>query len=352
MKLQFINFKHSAPQKGGFLLELMIGMMISIVVVVAIMTLYEKFEGDKRNTTQISQSLNAGALSLFPIERQASMAGYAFGNFPFLGCTTHVYNEISQTAQTFTLTPLLINKASDNTDSDSFTLFSSNASAAFSPVSLITTMSSATSSFTVDSSFGLLPGNIFLIGQAGQDCSIAQISSISNNIISHNSGNYQNISGENLTTQFNDSNGLNQAYQIGAKVINLGSTPQMMKYSIENNQLIQENLLSNTNTKTVLANQVVLLKAQYALDIQGDGNMDTWSDTTPDSSQIQSIVGIRFAYLVRSAIKEKTCNVTTNSEFNWQGGVMDVANIQDWGCYRYKLFQTVIPFRNMLWSGK
>ncbi|MBI1173808.1 MAG: hypothetical protein GC139_00915 [Sideroxydans sp.] len=116
----------------------------------------------------------------------------------------------------------------------------------------------------------------------------------------------------------------------------------------------------NAGTFVPIADGVVLLKAQYGTDANGDGIVDSteWSVAAP-ASPLQ-VMAVRVAIVARSAQPEKpnpatgVCATTTVSP-TWAGGTLDLSGNRglaagdDWKCYRYKVFQTTVPLRNVIW---
>jgi type IV pilus assembly protein PilW len=47
--------------------------------------------------------------------------------------------------------------------------------------------------------------------------------------------------------------------------------------------------------------------------------------------------------------KSKTCDTTTTPPV-WSGGTFNLSANPNWQCYRYKVFESTIPVRNMVWN--
>jgi len=41
---------------------------------------------------------------------------------------------------------------------------------------------------------------------------------------------------------------------------------------------------------------------------------------------------------------------TTTVKPTWGGGTAFVINTPNWGCYHYRVFETTIPMRNVIWK--
>ena len=121
---------------------------------------------------------------------------------------------------------------------------------------------------------------------------------------------------------------------------------------------------------------IVLMKALYGRDNDGDGVVDTYDTTAPvTNADWQKVLAVRIVMVARSGQREKdevtaaepTWNVGANVAVSYvpvPGGAATVcaagaaacevplplSQLSDWKHYRYKVFDTAIPLRNMLWS--
>jgi len=75
----------------------------------------------------------------------------------------------------------------------------------------------------------------------------------------------------------------------------------------------------------------------------------------PTAADWSRVLAVRVALLARGKIKEKrdpatnTCTTTTAAP-TWGGGTAFIINTPDWGCYHYRVFETTIPLRNVIWK--
>jgi type IV pilus assembly protein PilW len=128
---------------------------------------------------------------------------------------------------------------------------------------------------------------------------------------------------------------------------------------------------ANTWQSAALASGVVSLQAQYGFDTQSGTPSSTkvtrWSDTTfdadgngttGDNGDLRRLIAIRLAIVVRSAERsDQGCNATLPQ---WKAGAVNngqlastdisLDHVIDWRCYRYRVLQTEIPLRNLLWT--
>lgn len=351
-----INYKNK--EQGGLLIELMVGLVMSTLTVLAITTIYTMFEKQKRTTVQLGQTMSNINLAMFPLQHRAKTAGYGIAHASILGCNVKAYNNNGNRDFDFTLSPVLIYPGSGSTDSDriSFTYGSSETNML--PVKLTANSSANNANIKVENKIGFSPGHLVIMYEEGKNCNLVQVSSVvtANDVISRTTGDYTDpITGKKTDISYNKSGGLEggEDYSTNAIALNIGSSPEIVEYSIVNNQLIEKNGL-DLKTK-VVADNIVLLKARYGLDMDNNGVIDSWTTNIGSTANYKFLKAVKLAIIARAPLKEQKmngqCMVTKNSEFVWGEEVLDINGIvPDWGCYRYRFIQTVVPLRNMMWA--
>ncbi len=173
----------------------------------------------------------------------------------------------------------------------------------------------------------------------------------------------------------------------GARLVNLGGKVVIKVFAIRGGNLTVCEWIANNCTNAanyeVVANDIVSMRAVYGEDfdgsltpatINGDGIVDQWSRTAhTTTNQVSRTMAVGVQITARSGLKEKptsgtTCDATTNfarpdkaMTLDWYdqykpvvgslgGAAIDLsATSADWSCYRYKLFQTTVPIRNVIW---
>ena len=372
-KRKIIDFK---KQKGSFLVEMMIGLGMSVVTVLSVMTIYAQVEGQKRTTVQVGQTVSNAAMAMFPLLHDAKMAGFGV-NIPGLaGCNIYAYNANTSSNFILSMIPIQITDGGDNFTSDKISFTASSSTAYFSPVKLTSDYKGSEAVMKVDNRFGFNPGDLMIsIDPSGKSCTLSQVTDVpgtpgKTDNLTKNTGMYTDpVTGEKVKAAYNqaggikDNNGNNIDYSAGTKVLNIGSAPITSSYYIENNQIKKLDALSG-NTQ-VVGDNVVMLQAQYGMDMDLDGSVDKWIDyidPVTNKSDFQYVKGIRMAIITRSPLREKKdvsasgtvgeCSTTTNNEFNWSGGTMDISKTDaDWKCYRYRMLQSTVPLRNLIWAN-
>ena len=104
-----------------------------------------------------------------------------------------------------------------------------------------------------------------------------------------------------------------------------------------------------------IASNIVSLRAEYGSDatVPMDGFVDAYSPVTPATAcGWARVSAIRVALIARSSQYDRD-NVTAAAPL-WQGSASSpvvLSGFADWQHFRYKIFQTVVPLRNMAWQG-
>jgi type IV pilus assembly protein PilW len=275
------------------------------------------------------------------------------------------------------------------------------------------TMTANPNSLTVASQFGYRPGDLLLLFQPSlapapppQPCVFMEVTSVASNNVFHASGTYVLAnSAASVQARFNPPNftGLNLPLALtfgGNKTINPGvtrvynlgnlhdkddfpltqdpRTPAYDTYAISNNSLTFTNqfvVSGGFPTVSAIADNIVHMRADYGLDdglpagTAGDGVLDRFLDPASfnalPSPPWQYIISIRIAVVARSALIEKpgpgvTCDGTTPFP-TWSGNTSTVRGFDlsampvptgvTWDCYRYRVFETIVPVRNSLWRS-
>ena len=107
---------------------------------------------------------------------------------------------------------------------------------------------------------------------------------------------------------------------------------------------------------TPLFDNIVQLQAQYGKDLNNDGTVDVFDETTPASTaEWAAVLALRIAVVSRSSLYEKD-PVSPATIRLWDDSAASPTTTgpvwtltADERHYRYKVFQTVIPLRNMIW---
>jgi type IV pilus assembly protein PilW len=398
-----------ARARGFSMVELMVAMLIALIGTIVIFQVYEVSEGIKRTTSSGGEAQQNGAIALYTIDDDLRNAGMGFNETALAGCNMVGYdtarspNNFPTAPATMPMVPVFITAGGSATAPDQFSVFYGSQTRVAGSTNLIANMASATSPLVVANPYGYRTGDILLLAQpgAGTNCALMEVTAISSNQITHNSGTYSldwvPSGAQTKTARLNPAAGLGITYT-GAntvnatRVFNLGNLydssgnsaitnedfPVYNTYAISGNALTRTSGFSSAAAVAV-ADNIVHMRVVYGLDdgtnnntitynaayTAGDGIIDRFVDgtTTPNW---QRVIAVRIALVSRSALPEKPsagagqpCDTTPNAP-TWSGSAWSALGLQttfdlsadtNWKCYRYKVFETTIPLRNWIWRS-
>ena len=366
------RFRHTLPgaMHGMSLVEILVAAMIGLIGITVIMQVFAVADQQKRTTSGTSDAQISGNLALFGIERDLRYAGFNLvtNSTNMLGCLTHVYDRTRPAGNldyTVTMAPVTIVAGAGATP-DQVTIVYGNSATVIEPTRFSAAAASG-ADFPTRNAAGYLVGNVVVASEAGKDCSLGEITGFAANVntIKHENGasySYTNDGGVvTVTETHNKMGGLGIAYTDSAYLFALGRSPVIRTYLISNDRLVTQSLLPYIPAQDTdldgfsdaqIAPGIVQLKAQYGKDLDGDRIVDTWDTTTPTTAAgWLQVRAVRIGLLARSGQYEKTA--VTGTAPTWYGGAFTMANPADgtnWRNYRYRVYQTVVPLRNMIWS--
>ena len=109
------HFSHGPHRSRGFsLVELMVGLVIGTIAILVVLQVFALSEGSKRTTTGGDDAQNAGAIALVLMQRDLRQAGYGISSVALLGCNLALPVPAPGTATAWTLNalaPVTINHA-------------------------------------------------------------------------------------------------------------------------------------------------------------------------------------------------------------------------------------------------
>ncbi|MDE3022505.1 MAG: PilW family protein [Pseudomonadota bacterium] len=376
-------------QSGLSMMDIIVGIAISLISVLVIMQTYMVFEGQKRTTTNGADTIESGLMGLHDIATDTRMAGYGLTSMNALACTTlnSYYNGTTNT--NVAIAPVQIQ--SGGTSSDIITTIYSNSAMGGVPVSIAAQMPDSSSVLTVTNGNGIQANDMIWVSTPGSGlpCSQLQVTDMQTQ---HNGVNLLHDSG---LSQYNPPGGSNifpvQGYGITppSYVIDMGSLVQH-QFQVLCNTLTMtaitasagapsctsQNSFTNTNP---IANNIVMLKAQYGIAPAGSQSVNCWVNPTssgnacdsdnwasPSAADIARIKAIRVAIVTRSSQMDRqiVSNPCTNVSGETNQGpclwpdttsdpapLIDLSSNTNWRHYRYRVYQTVVPLRNILWAN-
>jgi type IV pilus assembly protein PilW len=372
MILRKVSFSPSALIRGFSLVELMVGIVIALISSLAIVQVFSTYEGQKRSTTAGSEAQENGLMALVQMEQDIHNAGAGVTDSNTLSCTTN-YTYLDAPTDSpipnFSLDPVSVTDGASNA-SDTVSIRTGSNFLGSIPSSITKPMPSSSSEFNVDNPSVFTEGDLSIVMQGG-NCTIQNITTVqtASKKIQHNPG---NSAPNNPPNSWKNTYAW-PGYSTGAKVKSLG-TITARTYSISNSnlQMVSTNVASNVSaTAETLAKDIVNMQVQYGVASSGSQIVDTWVNptggtwATPTAANVQRIKAIRLVIVARSGKKENanvtnTCTNnggTNNGPCAWRdtgtnpAPLIDLSGDTDWRKYRYKVYQTIIPLRNVIWAN-
>lgn len=372
--------RFAAPSRmaGMSLMEILVATAIGLIGVVVITQTYLVNENYKRSTASAGGAQTNGALALYMIERDARMGGWGITWASALGCSSiqwhydGVYSnppDPGGTLPALTVAPVVITDG--GAGPDTIQVMYGTSMERVIPATLTKTMPSPSAELEIDNPQGFSddPGDLLLLAQGG-NCSMTMVTEVqpSAGKIQHNPG---------VSAPYNPPGGgsLLPAYSAGAQVFNFGR-PVVNIYSIASNALQLTSLFtapsstvvaSYTPTPYTIVEEIVDLQAQYGKDNgvnngtvaaavynPDDNIVDSYDSVTPTNGlEWQRVLSVRIGVLARSEhfVKPDSpggpCTATTVAP-TWLGGTFAVPGGLP-SCYGYRVFETIVPVRNMIW---
>lgn len=370
--------------RGVTLVELLVGMTIGLLSVVIITQVMAVSEEQKRTTSSGSDAQVNGALALSSLQREIRMAGYGLVGAPFAaGCEIRgatATGPLAGPAEDWILTPVRIEQGAAGAP-DRIRVMRSNSKSYAVPYITASVHLKDSKQFVMRNvvAYDVKQGDTMLaISSALKDlkagdevpwCTLFTANELRANpdddpvlsaeqkrILPHLEG---------ASAPWNlpeDRSVFFSSYPAGSVVVNLGTLVNDI-YSIANNDLIRTPFNSATNTWDTAQpqfSQIVDLQAIYGLGAAGVVN--TWTETSPVTrEEWQSVMAVRVAVVARSAQREKEVvtparpkwipDPTKTTEVELALGSVDAKDVE-WQHYRYKVYETVVPLRNVLWQSK
>ena len=359
-----------ARAQGFSIIELMVGLVIGLLTLLAIYQLFAVSEGRRRTVAAVSQAQSAGALALFAIEREIRSAGLGFASLDttFLGCKVKATNTARSPAEfEFPFQPVEIK------DGKEIWVLSGSSSNMFVGARFTGSLSGE---FKMEKSNAGFQAGDLMVGTKDAittDCLMMEVTKGVGDVLTlpsggteayqgveHKASGYTNFyTGEAVTASHNgsDNNMLDSsATSLGEGwIYSLGPKPTLSVWKLKDNRLLRYNALEDTEAAAVpVAQDVLQMVAEYGYDLDSSGKIDQsneWTATTPTQPNLGRLIAVRIAVLVRTSQYEKD-EVTTENP-RWANGSkeFDVSAVDsDWKHYRFRVYETVIPLRNTIWG--
>jgi type IV pilus assembly protein PilW len=369
---------------GLSLVEILVGIAIGLIGIVAIFQAIAVWSKHTATTTSGGDAQVAGTLALFNIERDLKQAGHGFGraDTAVMGCDVALTDTTPVRALNFGLRPVQIAASAGGAPDEIRVLYGN-------------------SSFYVDQSAfsdgtattkklrrrgGFKPGDLAVVAvnpgasAASANCQLIQITDDTDPdgyTVAHTGAPFVSFYAASAPAAASRFNNAAPPAAVSGTIYSLGPDPRLDIWSIQNNRdLVRRDLIHDTPPVQV-GEGVINLKAEYGVDLNANGSIDVgeWQVAAP--ADWRRLLAIRVAVLVRSRQYERNRDAgasgaaaVTPTAQNPQyfcdpacrtflmtnvDGTPDAfgdanPNPNNWRYYRYRVYERVIPLRNMLWG--
>lgn len=349
----------SRTQSGFSLVEIMVALVIGLLVTLVIMQVFSVFEAQKRSTMGTADAQTNGNIALYNLQRDVQLAGFGA---PVFMETNNPLSCTSFTPAGGSVSPVIITDG--GAGSDEITVRYGSSSSAGIPVTVGLIAPIPTASFPkairvgVDNNMGCQVDDIALV-VSGTTCEFTTVtgpSDIGAVPVPSNPPDTTHV-------ELEDGTGISASASLSC----MGAGWAAFVYRVNNNQL-------ERNEQPNVA-EIVNMQAQYGISAAGNNTQITnWVNATGGTwgaaitpADRNRIKAVRVAIVARNGLLEKE-NVTeacttnkgtvNNGPCAWDdtnvdaAPMIDLSGDADWQRYRYRVYETIIPIRSMIWAAK
>ncbi|TCS36481.1 type IV pilus assembly protein PilW [Paucimonas lemoignei] len=355
----------------------MVAVTIGLITMLVIVQVLQVSEYRRKTINAGADSTVNAALALYTIERDGKNAGFGLSTVKSsLGC--QVRGKYGTTDVNFSLVPVTIVDGTAGAP-DKIRFIASNKVGAALPTMISSSFNKIDPYFGVESDLGVAVGDMLIVVPATWTpttnwCSLFQATPANagekNTVRMDTAASNWNHVGSSVGNIFPAI-----GYDVGSYLLNVGTlTDRTYKISASKSLVMDEyDISTNIPNTTELFPNIVQLQAVYGRDTTTppDNIVDLWSATAPASAaEWQQVRAIRVALVARGDVQEvavtldgdvaaSTCNSLTPhpAAVCWKpdpagnGVKIDVsAGEPNWRNYRYRVMETTIPVRNMIWG--
>lgn len=352
MKKRSLATTRIVPQ-GFTLVEVMVAMVIGMIGLIVMMQVFSVAEGQRRTTTGSGDAQSNGAIALYALQRDIRQGGYGFNALNAMGCPLTLPAPASRTLTQ--LAPVVINSDVPAGDANSDTLLVTYGNNEGPPegdvvtaingelIAVSTAINYSTNQWVVAAPAAPLNGCALTLAQvtavAAPNIAIAASGAVD-----------------------------------GGTLFNLGGNPRILAYAVRaGNLTVCDYRLADCGADCTaldgtcsaswvpIANDIVSLRAEYGHASTAVSGVDSWNKTTPADANQATLAclwartpALRIAVVARNSQVDR--GQLTAAAPTWAGSGSDETDIDlsaraNWQNYRYKVFETVIPLRNLPWMS-
>ena len=332
-------------QTGFGLVELMVATMLGLIVTLAVSQVFLGFELQKKTTSGGANAQTNGTVALYLMSRDLQMAGY--GLIPAENSAISCLDVRDDDGGAVDLSPVVISDGGAGA-SDTVTIRYGDSPTGGAQLTIDATPAAASNDVIVANNFGCRQNDTVLLIN-GSACRMTKVTGA--------------LGASTTTVTLAKAEG---AVGNVGRLVCLGSW-QPRVYAVNGGLTVGD---------TVVVNDIVDLQAQYGVSASANSNQVTqWVDATggwaaPSVAERNRIKAIRIAVVARSGNLEQenvteACSSTEDAAptglCSWDATsaapsvaspapAIDLSNDPNWQRYRYRVYDTIIPLRNPIWS--
>ncbi len=328
-------------QRGFNLIELMIGLIISLMGLTAVAAMMMAFSKNRGSMAQTQAAQDNGVMALYRLERDVSQAGYGLMNLQ--GCTSIV----NSGQPSISPVPVRIGDGGVG-NSDTITVQGTNSSTGIPGTELSATVAGGNTmianQFNVRSSLGFSVGDRVVATALAPSCTLVTVTSVGATAIGFTPA-LSATSTAGYLAHFGAGAGVpageffSRTYAIGTTGLTVGDYP----------------LYVTSN----LVDDIVFMKAQYGLaDTTTSTTVTRWvsGSTLIDSTNALRVIALRVGVVARSTKREDDVIDQPNplpvfdEKPDSSGGTDVVTYAVPDTHMRYRAYSTIIPLKNVIWT--
>lgn len=352
-----------AGEQGFSLIELMVGIVIGMIAIIVIAQVFQLSEGFRRNTTGGDDATNSGAIALIGLQRDIRQSGYGISHPDLLGCTLTM--PAPATWNVTNLAPVTINHPTipaGDANTDTLLIVYGNANGL--PEGDRVLAQNIVNVYTVTSPAAYVNNDV-VVGLT-QTPPVPCV-----------------LRGERVTMQASPPAvgvPLGTAGMTSGRLFSLGQAPRALAYAVRGGNLTLCDFLVNDCSQagdvddetvwTPIASNIVSLRAQYGHDTTSpmDAVVDAYDRTTPAPLITPYTIGcawlrvsaVRIALVARNGELQRAdgrpvAERPTPAAPAWAASAaapIDLSADPNWQWYRYRVFETTVPMRNLSWQAR
>jgi type IV pilus assembly protein PilW len=384
----------SALHQGGMsLIDILVGMVIGLIGMVVVLQSFTTFEAQKRTTTVSTDAQESGLMALTTIEREMRLAGYGMYYANQAICSSMRQWASTDVETIPNLLPVIVTDGASDAP-DSLTLMFSTSSFGATPSQIQVDFNGGIPEIVVDNTvnnkvFNL--GDYLIVGKPSDQarpCVRLQVSGIRQDPynpkmlalrIESGSTAPANPPLDKLKVLLPAGGYSNDPDVSKASVVSNMATMRRVTYSVlldtARNGTLQSRDVTAGADPVAIADGIVNMQLQYGISTTPQTReVSSWVNATgswaaPSAADMGRIKALRVAVVARSQLREKevitgvdmTCNNVSGSNANgpcaWRdttaspAPIIDLSADPDWQRYRYRVYETIVPLRNVMWQS-